>query len=154
MKRRLLGLAAGEFVALMLFLYICFLLNLGAASIVAFIYLALILLQGSMYWLYRYRLLSKDRRPGDLGIRALKVLRMLNLVLLIGSAVCLPVFSRDAIDLIVSIVVLIFGSIEYVNYYWFRLSYGKSGFNVKLLFSTGLKSSSISKIIASLGRAL
>ena len=41
----------------------------------------------------------------------------------------------------------IFGIIEYINYYWYRLSYGKSGFNIRKLKKAGLRKSSISKII-------
>jgi hypothetical protein len=40
-----------------------------------------------------------------------------------------------------------FAVIEYVNYYWYRLSYGKSGFNIAMLLRAGLRPSSIHKLL-------
>jgi hypothetical protein len=59
LKKQLLYLAIGEFAALCTFIFVYRLLNLGMASFIAFSYLILILLQGSMYWFYRYILLIK-----------------------------------------------------------------------------------------------
>lgn len=149
MEGRLLGLVAGELIALILFLYICLLLDLGLATFVAVVYLAFILLQGSLYWLYRYRLLRKDRMPGDTAVKVLAALRASNPLVIVLTVACALVLNRDALDLTVSVGVLVFGLIEYINYYWCRLSYGRSGFNIRLLLATGFKGSSISKLISS-----
>lgn len=149
MRRRLLGLAAGESVSLILFLYISFILDFGIAGLVAVAYLAFILCQGSLYWLYRYHLLRRNRRPGSTAIAVLRIMRVLNLLVFLFAIAGLAIFNAGILDLIASVVILVFGLIEYVNYYWYRLSYGKSGFNVKLLLLTGFRESSISKTITS-----
>lgn len=58
----MLNLAIGEFAALLTFIFVYRLLDLGMASLVAFSYLILILLQGSAYWFYRYILIANKKR--------------------------------------------------------------------------------------------
>lgn len=147
LKRQLLNLAIGELAALCAFIYIYSSLNLGEASLVAFSYLVLILLQGSMHWSYRYILIIKKGKTSPRIIEFLRLLRWLNIGILMMISILIPIIKGNFKDLIASIGLLIFGIIEYINYYWYRLSYGKSGFNIRILLNTRLQKSSIGKLI-------
>jgi len=147
LKKQLLNLAIGEFVALCTFIFIYRLLNLGMASFIAFSYLIFILLQGSMYWFYRYILIIKRKNVGLKAIKFLRFLIWLNMILLVVISMIIPIIKNGNKDLIIAIGLFLFGIIEYINYYWYRLSYGKSRFNIKILLNTGFKKSSINKMI-------
>ncbi|KAB3531768.1 hypothetical protein F8154_12525 [Alkaliphilus pronyensis] len=147
MKKQLLNLAIGECAALCTFIYIYRLLNLGMSSFLAFAYLIFILLQGSIYWFYRYILLIKRVSFSIKAIKLLRFLRQLNMIVLLVIGLIIPIFKSDFKDLFIAIGLFLFGVIEYVNYYWYRLSYGKLGFNIRILFKTKLQESSINKLI-------
>ncbi|MDD2234733.1 MAG: hypothetical protein PHZ11_09360 [Desulfitobacteriaceae bacterium] len=150
-KKQLLYLAIWEFAALFtfVFLYISLnlALNLGMASFIAFSYLILILLQGSIYWFYRYLLIMKKERFGLKAINFIRFLRWLNIIILVVISGLIPFVKSSNKDLIIAIAVFLFGIIEYINYYWYRLSYGRSGFNIRILLNTRLQKSSIGKLI-------
>ena len=122
-------------------------LNLGMASLVAFSYLILILLQGSVYWFYRYILIVNKKRVNQRMIGLLKFLRRLNMIVLVAISIVIPIIRSSNKDLMIAIGLFLFGMIEYINYYWYRLSYGKSGFNIRILLNTGLQKSNINKLI-------
>ena len=143
----MLNLAIGELAALCTFIFVYRLLNLGMASLVTFLYLILILLQGSMYWFYRYILIVKNIKVNPKTIELFRLLRWLNMVILLMVSISIPIIKGSIKDLIISIGLLIFGIIEYINYYWYRLSYGKSGFNIRILLKTRIQKSSINKLI-------
>lgn len=147
LKKNLLSLAIGEFAALCTFIIVYRLFNFGTASFIAFSYLIFILLQGSLYWFYRYLLVIKKERPNIKVKNFLRFLRTVNLILLVTIIVVMPFIRISNKDLFFAIGLFLFGVIEYINYYWYRLSYGKTGFNIKKLISTGLKESSINKTI-------
>ena len=146
-KKQLLNLAIGEFAALLTFIFVYRLLDLGMASLVAFSYLILILLQGSLYWFYRYILIVNKKRVNHKMIELLKFLRRLNMIVLVVISLVIPIIRSSNKDFIIGIGLFLFGMIEYINYYWYRLSYGKSGFNIRILLNTGLQKSSINKLI-------
>lgn len=146
--KRLLNLAIGEFAALCTFVFVFRSLNLGMASLIAFSYLIIILLQGSMYWFYRYILLIKRESLSLNAIKILSVLRHLNMVLVVATSMIIPIIKSNNKDLLIAIGLLLFGIVEYINYYWYRLSYGKSGFNIRILLNTKLQKSSINKLIS------
>jgi len=143
----LLNLAIGEFAALLTFIFVYRLLELGMASLVAFSYLILILLQGSVYWFYRYMLIVNKKRVNHKMIELLKFLRRLNMIVLVAISLVIPIIRSSNKDFIIGIGLFLFGMIEYINYYWYRLSYGKSGFNIRILLNTGLQKSSINRLI-------
>lgn len=147
LKNRLLYLASGEFAAICSFIIAYRVLNLGRASLTAFSFLVFILLQGSMYWLYRYKLLIKRALVGRKAIKLLSIFRYLNMILLLVIAGIIPILKSDYRDLFVAIGLFLFSIIEFINYYWYRLSYGKWGFNIRILLNTGLEKSSINKLI-------
>lgn len=148
LKRQLLNLAVGELAALVIFIYVYRLFNLGNASLLTFSYLIFILLQGSMYWFYRYRLIVIKRNVDLKIISLLKFARWLNILLLIVVGIAAPLVKDSIADLVVALGLYLFGVIEYINYYWYRLSYGKSGFNISMLLNTSLRKSSIHKLIS------
>lgn len=80
-------------------------------------------------------------------IELFRLLRWVNMIILVVVSISIPIIKGSIKDLIISIGLLIFGIIEYINYYWYRLSYGKSGFNIRILLNTKLQKSSISKLI-------
>lgn len=147
LKKQLLNLAIGEFAALLTFVFVYRLLDLGMASLVAFSYLILILLQGSVYWFYRYVLIVNKKRVNHKMIELLKFLRRLNMIVLVAISLVIPIIRSSNKDFIIGIGLFLFGMIEYINYYWYRLSYGKSGFNIMILLNTGLQKSSINRLI-------
>jgi hypothetical protein len=148
LKKQLLNLAIGEFAALLTFIFVYRLLDLGIASLVAFSYLILILLQGSAYWFYRYILIANKKRVNHKTIELLKFLRRLNMIVLVTISIVIPFIKSSNKDLLIAIGLFLFGIIEYINYYWYRLSYGKSGFNIRILLNTKLQKSSINKLIS------
>lgn len=148
LKRQFLNLALGELAAAIVFIYVYGLFDFGNASLLTFSYLIFILLQGSIYWFYRYILIVRRKKVGIKAISILKFLRILNGILLIAIALTFPFFRNNTKNLIIALGIYLFGLIEYVNYYWYRLSYGKSGFNIRILAKRGLRESSIGKLIS------
>lgn len=143
----MLNLAIGEFAALITFVILFRLLNLGMACLLSFSYLAIILLQGSMYWFYRYILLIKRKSLSRKAIGILSFVRQLNIVLAVAIIIIMPIIKSNNKDLIIAIGIFIFGIVEYINYFWYRLSYGKSGFNIRILLNKKIQKSSINKLI-------
>jgi len=146
-KNRLLNLALGELVAACSFIYLYKVSNLGTASLISFSLLVFILLQGSLYWIYRYQIVKSRKSVSTGVIKLLSIARKLNMVLILGVVMSILKLMTGYKDLLVAIGVLLFTIIEYINYYWYRLSYGKSGFNIKILMNAGLQKSSIDKLI-------
>jgi len=146
-KDRLLNLALGELVAACSFIYLYRVSNLGTASLISFSLLIFILLQGSVYWIYRYQIVKRRKSVSNGVIKLLSIARKLNMVLILGVVISILKLMTGYKDLLVAIGVLLFTIIEYINYYWYRLSYGKSGFNIRVLMNTGLHKSSIDKLI-------
>jgi len=148
LRKLLINLVLGELAAALVFLFVYFNhFNFGMASLLALIFLVFILLQGSIYWLLRALFLNREKL---LSIRfMLHVLRVTNMVLACIVLVLMIIFAQDKKDIIVGTPIFVFSIIEYVNYYWYRLSYGKSGFNLRLLFQSGLQPSSIYKLLKS-----
>lgn len=147
-KKRLLSLATGELAAVIVFIFVYRSFNLGKASFIAFSYLIFILIQGSLYWFYRYLLIVNQKEVHRPVKDLLKVLKIVNVLILLGIAIAIPIIQTNLKDLVAAIAISLFGVIEYINYYCYRLSYGKSGFNIKILWNTGLKKSSINKLIS------
>jgi hypothetical protein len=89
-----------------------------------------------MYWFYRYILIIKTESFGLKGVKLLRFLKQLDMILLVAISMIIPIIKSSNKDLIIAIGLFLFGIIEYINYYWYRLSYGKSGFNIKILLNT------------------
>ena len=150
LKKQLFNLGIGEFAALCTFIFVYKLLSLGISSLIAFSYLIIILLQGSMYWFFRYTLIVKRKTFSRKSVKFLSVLRQLNIILIVMISIMIPIVKSGNKDLLFAIGLFLFVLVEYINYFWYRLSYGKSGFNIRILWNTKLKKSSINKLISKL----
>ncbi len=64
-------------------------------------------------------------------LKIFSVLRWLNMILIVIVGMIIPIIKSSYIDLLIAIGIFLFGIIEFINYYWYRLSYGKSGFNIE-----------------------
>ena len=147
LERHLLYLVLGEFSALCTFGFLYRSLRLGAASLAGFSYLMFVLFQGSTYWGYRYVLILKRKSPSRKAAELWRVSRYLSTGLMGLTGVVIPIVHAGSWDLFWGIAAFLFAIIEYINYFWYRLSYGKSGFNLRVLVNTRLQKSSISKLI-------
>lgn len=149
--KEMANLAAGEFVASMAFVFAFVMLNrntpFGIASWTAFCFLIILLWQGSAYWRIRIRWLRRKKPVPHQTVSWFVFLRKLNLAFCIVLPLVFLILSRNGTDLLIASGLYLFAVIEYVNYYWYRLSYGKSGFNVVKLVRSGLKKSSLHKLI-------
>src|SRR5699024_9588286 len=91
--------------------------DLGNASLLTFLYLIFILFQGSLYWFYRYMLIVSKRKVNSKVINLLKLVRGLNIFLLIMVGITVPFVRSSMTDLIIALGIFLFGIIEYINYY-------------------------------------
>ena len=147
LRKHLLYLSTGEFAALCTFGFLCRSLRLGPTSLAAFSYLMFVLLQGSIYWGYRYVLLRKRQSPGCKAATFWRVQRFLSTGLMALVGLMIPIAHKGLWDLFWGIAAFAFAFIEYINYFWYRLSYGKSGFNINVLLNTKLEKSSMNKLM-------
>lgn len=129
-RKELVSLCLGEFTAVLSF-WFCFLLlknRLGDwRSLVTILYplslLTFILLQGSIYWAILIRRLSIPQF-GNVNVpKIYGVLRILDLVLLI-SGFPFIVWNTQSIQVaVLATLIQLFALIEWLNYYFVRLSY-------------------------------
>lgn len=82
------------------------------------------------------------------AIGILSVVRKLDIVIAVVIIMVMPIIKSNNKDLIIAIGLFIFGIVEYINYYWYRLSYGKSGFKIRILLNKKVQKSSINKLIS------
>jgi hypothetical protein len=66
---------------------------------------------------------------------------------MVPAAIAIPINSTGSWDAFWAVAAFLFGIIEYINYFWYRLSYGKSGFSIRLLLKTKPQKLSINKLI-------
>jgi len=147
LRKTLLNLAIGELAACAAFIFLFIYTEAGLASLISLVFLVFMLVQGSWYWLVRYRLLIRNRPLHRNIVVTLRILNGVNLVFCIAVPIAIAVTFSSRIDLWIGLAVYLFAVIEYINYYWYRLSYGKSGFNIWILFSKKLMKSSIRKLL-------
>lgn len=154
-NRTLINLAVGEVAASVSFLFAFVMLqkvlDLGMVSIITLSFLISLLLQGSFYWMVRYRSLKNNKTVPFRMVSLFSFLRILNLLILLGIPVVVFSLFENYMDLFFAIGIYLFSLIEYINYYWYRLSYGKSGFNIFKLMRTGFRKSSLNKLISKRG---
>lgn len=122
-RRRYLTLGLGELAAVVVFIgaYVVLLPRLGddtRTSAVMLGLLAYLLLQGAAYWLPARGWIPGGRMPAPF-VALFGGLRWLNVVLL--GAVLLVIMPGSAV--LLSIGLWLFALVEYVNYFWIRLSY-------------------------------
>jgi hypothetical protein len=144
---KLLNLAIGELVACSSFIVAFSILDLGIVSLISLVFLVFVLIQGSIYWLLRYKLTQRKQGVNPKAIKLFAFFKKINLILSVLLPIFIPIFMETLLDLWIGIGIYLLAVIEYINYYWYRLSYGKTGFNIRILLNKGLKKSSIRKLI-------
>ncbi|WP_372633619.1 hypothetical protein [Cohnella sp.] len=144
--KRLLNLALGELAASVSFVVVYHLYaDWGGSSQLALYFLVFQLLQGAAYWIYRARTIGREPSPVARGI--LTLMRRGNLISAVIAVPWIVTLAESRTDMAAGFLIYAFAVIEYVNYYWYRLSYGKSGFNMAMLLRAGLRPSSIHKLL-------
>lgn len=129
-RKELLSLCLGELTAV-LSIWFCFFLlknRLGDVnSLVTILYplslLTFILLQGSIYWAILIRRLSKPQFGSGNVPRIYGGFRILDLVLLISGFPFIVWNTQSVRVAIIATLIQLFALIEWINYYFLRLSY-------------------------------
>lgn len=156
-KRKLISLCTGEIVASFMFILALISfnnytpLNIDEIILYPFSVLIFILLQGSYYWFYRFKMITGRRINKNRFINIYRALKIIDLILLVlYPAVIIYKFAYDNFafttgSIFMGIFIYIFGIAEYINYYYIRLSYGKVKDIVALIKLKNLKKSSLNK---------
>jgi hypothetical protein len=156
-KKELVSLCTGEIVASITFIIalISVKSNLGVSVDAIILYpfsiLVFILSQGSYYWFYRLRNINRKRVKQYRFRFAYRVLKKTDLILIILYPVIIlyELLLGNLVlvsgKTLVSFFIYIFSIIEYINYFYIRLSYGKLNDIVMLLKLKNLKKSSLNK---------
>lgn len=156
-KKELIRLSTGELAASLVFVFALSLLQerlnltLDIVILYPFSLLIFILLQGSYYWLYCIKILEKKPVNQVSFRKAYKVLRTINLIIILLYPLMMlyQYFFGNLIALsgktFMSLFLYIFSIIEYINYFYIRLSYNKLKDILMLLRLKNLKKSSLYK---------
>lgn len=131
-RRTYLSLGAGELVSSAVFVLAMGMIGTavgdpGAMRVgwIALVPLVLVLVQAGAYWLAARTWVTVGRMPRTLAA-VYRVLRYLDLLVLVGALAGILVLSTHAVATVLALLVWGFGVIEYVNYFWVRLSYPAS----------------------------
>ena len=130
MKQKLVSLATGELVAVLVFWLNFFLLKrwiltTGALISISFslFVLSFILIQGSVFWWLLIKRISNPRFAERYTGKIYRVLKILDLILL-GVGTLIIIFnSSDFSTFIISVAIWFFAVIEWINYFKWQLSY-------------------------------
>ena len=129
MKQKLVSLATGELVAVLVFWLNFFLLKrwiltTGALISISFslFVLSFILIQGSVFWWLLIKRISNPRFAERYTGKIYRVLKILDLILL-GVGTLIIIFnSSDFSTFIISVAIWFFAVIEWINYFKWQLS--------------------------------
>ena len=155
MKQKLVSLATGELVAVLVFWLNFFLLKrwiltTGALISISFslFVLSFILIQGSVFWWLLIKRISNPRFAERYTGKIYRVLKILDLILL-GVGTLIIIFnSSDFSTFIISVEIWFFAVIEWINYFKWQLSYSLNpAVLLKYIFQRKLRKSKIAKEI-------
>ncbi|EOD00232.1 hypothetical protein [Caldisalinibacter kiritimatiensis] len=148
---KLNSLCLGEFLAAVSFTF-CFYtwvwtlnISIGWIDIISFYILIYILLQGSFFWLYLKRKTLRRVNNKERYQLFFIILRNSNIVLFVLDLIVIIVFGEHKVF---NLFILTFSLIEYVNYYFIRLSYPPKEFLARVK-TLNFKSSKLNKEIKS-----
>lgn len=159
-RRRLASLALGELGASVVFVFALISIHvntdLAVNGIVLYPFglLIFILLQGSYYWFYRLRVLTQAGVDRDRFRFVYRAFRTVDLALILLYPVCLVVLfliNRAAFAVgstLLGLFLYGFGIVEYVNYFYIRLSFSRLDDMVSLLTLTNIQRSSLNRELA------
>ena len=155
MKQKLVSLATGELVAVLVFWLNFFLLKrwiltTGALISISFslFVLSFILIQGSVFWWILIKRISNPRFAERYTGKIYRVLKILDLILL-GVGTLIIIFnSSDFSTFIISVAIWFFAVIEWINYFKLQLSYSLNpAVLLKYILQRKLRKSKIAKEI-------
>ena len=155
MKQKLVSLATGELVAVLVFWLNFFLLKrwiltTGALISISFslFLLSFILIQGSVFWWLLIKSISNPRFAERYTGKIYRVLKILDLILL-GVGTLIIIFnSSDFSTFIISVAIWFFAVIEWMNYFKWQLSYSLNpAVLLKYILQRKLRKSKIAKEI-------
>ena len=155
MKQKLVSLATGELVAVLVFWLNFFLLKrwiltTGALISISFslFVLSFILIQGSVFWLILIKRISNPGFAERYTGKIYRVLKILDLILL-GVGTLIIIFnSSDFSTFIISVAIWFFAVIEWINYFKWQLSYSLNpAVLLKYILQRKLRKSKIAKEI-------
>ena len=155
MKQKLVSLATGELVAVLVFWLNFFLLKRGILTTGALIsisfslfVLSFILIQGSVFWWLLIKRISNPRFAERYTGKIYRVLKILDLILL-GVGTLIIIFnSSDFSTFIISVAIWFFAVIEWINYFKWQLSYSLNpAVLLKYILQRKLRKSKIAKEI-------
>ena len=155
MKQKLVSLATGELVAVLVFWLNFFLLKrwiltTGALISISFslFVLSFILIQGSVFWWLLIKRISNPGFAERYTGKIYRVLKILDLILL-GVGTLIIIFnSSDFSTFIISVAIWFFAVIEWINYFKWQLSYSLNpAVLLKYIFQRKLRKSKIAKEI-------
>jgi len=155
LDRRLSYLYTGECSAVIVFLVISFLVNQAYPELrlysltsfwVSFFLLEFLLLQGTVYWYSKRKVLRKENRSitPDRIVRLLRTLKKWNvgLIIVIPGMFILDLVKMDPVPsggLYVAGFIYLFSILEYINYFHIQLSYDNNSDIKNLIRSKKLK---------------
>ena len=155
MKQKLVSLATGELVAVLVFWLNFFLLKrwiltTGALISISFslFVLSFILIQGSVFWWLLIKRISNPRFAERYTGKIYRVLKILDLILL-GVGTLIIIFnSSDFSTFIIYVAIWFFAVIEWINYFKWQLSYSLNpAVLLKYILQRKLRKSKIAKEI-------
>lgn len=155
MKQKLVSLATGELVAVLVFWLNFFLLKrwiltTGALISISFslFVLSFILIQGSVFWWLLIKRISNPGFAERYTGKIYRVLKILDLILL-GVGTLIIIFnSSDFSTFIISVAIWFFAVIEWMNYFKWQLSYSLNpAVLLKYILQRKLRKSKIAKEI-------
>ena len=155
MKQKLVSLATGELVAVLVFWLNFFLLKrwiltTGALISISFslFVLSFILIQGSVFWWLLIKRISNPVFAEIYTGKIYKILKNVDLILLGVGALIIIFNSSEFSTGIISLAILFFAVIEWVNYFKLQLSYSLNpAVLLKYIFQRKLRKSKIAKEI-------
>ena len=133
MKQKLVSLATGELVAVLVFWMNFFLLKrwiltTGALISISFslFVLSFILIQGSVFWWILIKRISNPEFAERYTGKIYKVLKILDLILLGVGALIIMLNYSGFPTFIISVAIWFFAVIEWINYFKWQLSYSRN----------------------------
>jgi len=130
LKKKLINLASGELVAVLVFWMNFFLLKKWILTTKAFIsisfslfLLTFILIQGSVFWLILIKRISNPGFAEKYTGQIYKILKKLDFILLATGIFVILLNHGEFSSFIISFSIWMFALIEWVNYYKLQLSY-------------------------------
>ncbi|KFU76915.1 hypothetical protein BB31_33815 [Amycolatopsis lurida NRRL 2430] len=158
MSRRMVSLAVGEMVSVVVFFVVFFMLAgvpATAANVAGFLLTAMMLVQGSVYWMGKRRQLEGHRVALTIVVRVLRVLAPVNVALIAIGVVPIVVEAQSGSlgRFWLGAALWILAVAEYINYFHVQLTYGRRADRAWILRNRRLRRSHLSRDLSRLRSA-